>query len=564
MQIFHRNFECINLRRMLPSCEMAKRKSGMPAAPQAQSKLRPQRRPLPDWVPGAAALAVLAAAVYANSIGNGFIGDDQFQLLRNPLIKDIGAIPRIFGQSVWSFLGVTGNYYRPLQFLVYLAIYQFAGLSAPAFHGFMILLHAVNAVLLYLFVRRLAPGPAAWAAAALFAVHPIHTEPVDWIAALPDLMLTTLALTGLLCFARQKGEPSGRQIVGHCAIYLLALWTKETGAMLLPLYAAFGFWCLGRRWSEFRRNAALYAGMVAVFGVYLAMRVTALGGLAPRQQAYFHLAPPDFAVNVVIMAARYLGALLLPLDLNYFHVFHPAHGVTVAFLLALFALASAAALAFRAHTPLIRYGLFWMAAAILPALNLTGVGQNVFTERYLYLPSVGFCWIVALEWFWVYQRRPEWAKVVGAAVLLLCAFAVIVHNRDWRDNFTMLEVTVRQSPDSGWVHDALAGEYIQRDAFDLALEHERLAVRYDPGMALFHKKLGYILMGKDNSGAIAEFQQVDAIEPGVAANHYDLASAFETTGDARAAAAEYQKALALQPAYPAAQQGYERVAGKLR
>jgi Flp pilus assembly protein TadD len=83
-------------------------------------------------------------------------------------------------------------------------------------------------------------------------------------------------------------------------------------------------------------------------------------------------------------------------------------------------------------------------------------------------------------------------------------------------------------------------------------------------MALYHKKLGYMLMGKDNRDAIAEFQQVDALEPGVAANHYDLAAAFESAGDARDAAEEYKKALDLQPQFPAAKQGYERVEGRAR
>ena len=175
---------------------MAKRKPAVPIATPTPAPL-PRAR-VPQWAP-VAALAALALAVYANSIGNGFIGDDQFQLLRNPLLRDFGSIPRIFGSSVWSFLGVTGNYYRPLQFLVYLFIAQIAGLHAPAFHAFMVVLHAVNVALLYFFVRRMASGPIAWASAALFAVHPIHTEPVDWIAALPDLMLTATVLAGVLC-----------------------------------------------------------------------------------------------------------------------------------------------------------------------------------------------------------------------------------------------------------------------------------------------------------------------------------------------------------------------------
>ena len=72
-----------------------------------------ESRPVPVWIPPAA-LAALASAVYANCLPNGFIGDDQFQLLRNPAVKDIAAIPRLFGAGVSSFWGVTANYYRPM------------------------------------------------------------------------------------------------------------------------------------------------------------------------------------------------------------------------------------------------------------------------------------------------------------------------------------------------------------------------------------------------------------------------------------------------------------------
>src|SRR5436305_1513735 len=175
---------------------MAKRKP-------VQQATIPTRRRRPDWLPHAAALAALALAVYANSIGNGFVGDDKLQLVQNPLLTDFANIPAILRSSVWSIIGIPGNYYRPLQFLVYTLIYKLAGFHAPAFHLFLVVLNAANTVLLYLFVRRFATPRVAIAAAALFAAHPIHTEAVDWIACLPDVMLTTLALAGLLWFARR-------------------------------------------------------------------------------------------------------------------------------------------------------------------------------------------------------------------------------------------------------------------------------------------------------------------------------------------------------------------------
>ena len=539
---------------------MKKRPPPRPAAPP------PPARKYPEWLPGAAALAALAIAVYANSLVNGFVSDDKIQLLKNPLVTSAANIPKILGSGVWSILqipGSPGNYYRPLQFLAYLAIYECAGFRAPAFHGFMVLLHAVNTVLLYLLVRRLAGGRTAVAAGALFAVHPIHTEVVDWIAALPDLLVTTLALAGVGWLAREEDPPRGLRIAGHCGIYLLALLTKETGAMLLPLYAGFGFFYRGRGWPELRRNAVLYAAMAGTFVLYLAMRGAALGGLAPGQEAFFHLTPAEFALSAVVVAAQYLGALLLPLDLNYFHIFHPAAGFTPAFLMAAAALAVAAAACYRFRTPLLAYGVFWMAVTLAPAFNLTGVGQNVFAERYLYLPSAGFCWIAAWAWERLASYRPAWALAAGAAILLAGAGEAMARNGDWRDDYTLFSVTLRQSPTSGWLHNWMAGVYAERGDFDRALAESRLAVQYEPLAPAFRQNLGNALLIKDPRAAIVEFQKLVALQPDAAENHSDLGIAFEAAGEPREAAAEFQTALRLQPDYREAQEGYRRVMARL-
>ena len=533
----------------MPPTSKPKPRRAVPAAPPPRFQ---------EWHKHALWLAAIAVAVYANSIGNGFVGDDQFQLLKNPLVTGPGTIRQIFGSGVWSFLGLPGNYYRPLQTLFYRLLYDLAGFQAPAFHLVMVLMHAASSVLVYLLVARMASARLAFAATALFAVHPIHTEVVDWAAALPDLLATTLVLAGVLLLARQNGAPRGVRLLGHCAIYLLALLSKETGAMMLLLYAGFGFFCLGRRWREFRLNLRLYAAMAAVFAVYLAIRAAALGGLAPARQ-FIHLDRLSFALSVPVTAARYLWALLYPVNLNYFHVFRATRDVNAEFLVSALVLGGLAALLLRSRIALLSYGIFWIAAAIAPTLNLTGVGQNVFAERYLYLPSVGFCWIAAWAWERAAERRAQAAKVAGAALLAACAFGTMARNRDWRDNFTMMELTARQSPEAGWIHDALASEYVARNAFGEALEHERLAVRYDPDYSVFHLKLGYLLMSRNPAAGIAEFRKVVALEPSSARSHYELAMALEAAGQAGQAAGEYRKTLELQPDFPEARERWQRI-----
>lgn len=332
--------------------------------------------------------------------------------------------------------------------------------------------------------------------------------------------------------------------------------------MLPVLYAGYGFFALGRRWSELRQNSPLYAAMAGTFAGYLAMRAVALGSLAPAQQAFFHLSAGDLALNIVAMAGRYLGMLLLPTGLNYFHVFHPIHGATLGLLLGALALAAVAVAFWRAPRPFVAYGILWAAVTLLPALNLTGLAQNVFTERYLYLPSAGFCWILGWAWVLLLGYRAQVARVVAAVVLCACAAGIFVRNRDWFDTFTMVQATVRQSPDSGLMHDALAGEYIERSDVERALQEERLAVQYEPGMALLHKKLGYILLGKDPREAAVELGKAAAMEPDVASNHFDAGMALEAAGDRAAAAAEYRRALELEPDLAQARAALGRVGEK--
>jgi len=539
---------------------MGKRKPARPAP-------APKRQRFPERLRPAAVLAVLSIAVYGNSLANGFVSDDKIQLLKNPLVTSVAQIPHIFCSGVWSILGIPGspgNYYRPLQFLAYLVLYECAGFRAPVFHLFLLLLHAANTVLLYFLVRRLATGRIALAAGVLFAVHPIHTEVVDWIAALPDLMVTTLSLAGVWWLARAEDVPRGLRIAGHCGLYLAALLIKETGAMLLPLYAAFGFFYRQRGWQELRRNRALYVSMAATFAVYLAMRRAALGTLAPGQEAFFHLTPPEFALSAIVVAGQYLAALLWPVNLSYFHIFHPTEGITAAVLISALALAAIGVAVSRLRNPFVAYGIFWIAATLAPAFNLTGVGQNVFAERYLYLPSAGFCWIAAWAWDRLAAWRFAWAATTAAVLILACAAETVSRNRDWRDDYTLFRLTLRQSPTSGWLHNWMAGVYVERHEFDQALGEERQAVRYEPRAPAFHENLGNILLVSDPRAAITEFQTLLALQPDRAENYSDLAIALEAVGENREAAAEYQAALKLDARNEEAQEGYRRVATRLK
>jgi tetratricopeptide (TPR) repeat protein len=223
----------------------------------------------------------------------------------------------------------------------------------------------------------------------------------------------------------------------------------------------------------------------------------------------------EFLLSAIVTAAQYAEKLFVPLDLNYFHVFHATRSVSLAFLAAVLTLAAIAAVALHRAIPAsVRFAVWWIVLTLAPALNLTGVGQNVFAERYLYLPSVGFAWIAGLGWEWLAARNLRAAWAAGIAILCAGAWQTVSRNVDWRDDFTLLQKTVAQSPDAGILRNNLAGVYVDRNDLDHALEQERVAVQLEPRSAPFHKNLGLLLMARDPRAAVPELEEALRLQPG--------------------------------------------------
>jgi tetratricopeptide (TPR) repeat protein len=125
----------------------------------------------------------------------------------------------------------------------------------------------------------------------------------------------------------------------------------------------------------------------------------------------------------------------------------------------------------------------------------------------------------------------------------------VARNRDWKDDFTLLQVTLRQSPDSGYLHNLMAGAWVQRDQFQKALEEQKLAVRYEPEAPVYRKNLGNILLGTDPAAAAREFARWLALQPDLAEAHYDLGLAYRAMGETGKAAEEFRRAAAIDPSY---------------
>src|SRR5580658_504873 len=156
-------------------------------------------------------LVAVSLAVYANALRNGFVADDDLQILRNPFVTESHSLPEYFATDAWGFAGAhLSNYYRPLQLIVYASEYTLYGDRAWAWHLVNVCVNAGAVVAAYFLLLSLADWAQAFWVCLLFALHPMHVEAVVWVAALPDLICGLLLFLAMLAYHLGRSRGGGR------------------------------------------------------------------------------------------------------------------------------------------------------------------------------------------------------------------------------------------------------------------------------------------------------------------------------------------------------------------
>jgi len=512
-----------------------------------------------------ALLILVAVLPYLNSLFNGFVQDDNRQVVSNPYLRNFSHLREIFATNVWSYVGAQGmtNYYRPLMTLGYLLCYQFLGPLAYGFHLANLVLNSGVVCLVYLVTERLFRNRTlGFVAAVIFALHPIHSESVNWIAAVTDLQLSLFYLLTFWFFLRIEkpgGKRSGAAELGMVLSFALALLAKEPAATL-PFLATFfeHFLRDDRGQTSLRQKFSRYSPLWLLEAGYLLFRVWVFGGLAPvlqlpqisRREAFYS----SFA-----LVAEYVWKLFWPVNLCGFYSFHKSVALSdprvIAGLLVL-GMCLGAFVYFWSRERLVCFSLLWFFLNIAPVLNARWLGANVFTERYLYLPSLGFCWIAswAGRRLWIKLVRPpaaRWFYAAGLAMLaILCVARIVSRNRVWHDDTIFYRTTLAAQPDALAIRINLGAVYWNLGSPKLAEAEWREALRRAPDHWLILNNLGLVCAREKNyDEAIKDFQRSIRSRPNYADSHMNLGRTYAEIGDGEKAEAQLKTAVALAPLY---------------
>lgn len=505
-------------------------------------------RPMPDRR-SFAACAVLAAlwafTVFWPALDFQFLNydDDQLVLANEPVARGLS------GETArWAFTTRHFKTWQPLVWVSYLADASLSGLDPHAFHRTNVLLHALNALLVFaILASATGRARAPVIAALLFAAHPLQVESVAWVAERKGLLAATFMLLAALAYVRRGAGPA------VLALMALALMAKGTAVVLPLLLLALDFWPLGRLERErpaalVREKAWLFA-LAAASGLWT-FAVFGQGGALPGLD---RVSPAQRLSNTLLSPLAYLRKAAWPADLRIPYRHAPAADplVLAASAAALLALAAAAWRA-RARAPQTGFGLAWFVAALLPVIGLVPVGHHWIADRYAYVPLIGLAALVA---FTLDDLLPAaLALALPVALVLMSAFACSLQLAHWRSSATLFAHTLELDPDNVTAHAHLAKALASTGQLEPALAHCWRAVQLEPATARHHYGLGVVLM---MSGRFAEaahvFGETQKLVPGEAAVAYNLGYCLTLTGKGAAAIAAYERAASLDPRDPAIQ-----------
>ncbi|MBI4681042.1 MAG: hypothetical protein HY753_07570, partial [Nitrospirae bacterium] len=303
-----------------------------------------------------AIIIAVSLGVYANTLSNGFVYDDNMQVLNNSWIKDIRHLPDIFFSSVSSFLEdrpPSVYYYRPMMYLIYTVEFYLFGLNPWWWHLVNIIFHAMNSIMVFLISSGLLSRSSslsrhdslslssntmylfpAFIAAILFIVHPINTEAVAWISAVPELSFTLFCLLAFYFYMKSsaQGLESGvtPSYLLSATFFFLALLSKETAIILPALILAYDYYLrppvkqpFGMFYTLFNR----YLPYIFVIGIYFSLRIYVLWDMVFQRPEPSYLSNFNYYLNILQLICQYFSKLLLPINLNIFHDFRPAHSI---------------------------------------------------------------------------------------------------------------------------------------------------------------------------------------------------------------------------------------------
>jgi protein O-mannosyl-transferase len=448
-------------------------------------------------------LAALTVAVYSPVFGHQFVlWDDHDYITANPNIRGGPG----WNAIRWAFTSTYASNWHPLTWLSHALDYELFGLNPAGHHVESVLIHALNAVLLFLLLawisRRVWPS---LLVAALFALHPLNVESVAWAAERKTVLSTLFFLLTIGAYVRYVEKREWQRYVSVAVLFAAGLMAKPMVITLPFVLLLLDYWPLDRMTGVGSSAGPktffkLLAEKIPLFALAAASAWITLRA----QRGAVHTMDYPFALraeNAVVAYATYLWKMIWPARLA---VLYPHSTIWLPqwqVLLSAAVLVGGTLLVYVFQRKrYVAVGWFWFLGTLVPVIGLVQVGEQALADRYAYIPLIGIFIMIAFgldDWAGAKQIRPLWRVIPALCILTALSFVTVRQIVFWRSEYALWAHTVAITEQNPMAHvflgAALRNPDVAMTAEDLEIldtEQARLdeaRVNYEQAIGLYRK-----------------------------------------------------------------------------
>lgn len=486
-------------------------------------------------------LIVLASVIiYKNSISYPFIYDDIGYIRDNNFIKDPKNMTKLFSIEYFESGELS---YRPVVTLSYIIGHYLGGGKSYGYRLLNILLYIFIIITFYfLCVKMFNDKIVAFLSAFFFLAHPVHTEVLMQVSFNEEIFVTLFVLIAFYYHIKDK-------IIFSSLFFLLSLFSKEVG-IGFPLIVLF--------YDIIKNNKISikkYIGYFICLILYIFVRFYALKGIAP-ELGYIG---GSFYKNILTMSKvfiAYIKLLFLPVYLRPTYYFEIASSLfqpkVLLSLIFIFTFVIGIIVLLKRNKD-ITFCMVWFLITIAPVMNfIPFLKYSFLAERYLFLPSVGFCMFLGLMMkrlnFSYFKKNATLLISLNMVILLFYITQTIARTYEWKDEFTFWSKAVIRESKSFEAHTNLGGYYVVQNKIDLAIKEFETATELHPLPGQF-ASLGYLYLKKGLYNKAIEKYKI-ALQSNISdksAIHNNIGFCYLQKGLYDLAIKEYKEAIKIRP-----------------
>ncbi len=545
-------------------------------------------------------IALLSAAVYANSIPNGFVYDDDIYVVENPHIRDIKNIPASFVHPEYLTSLGHKSHYRPLVMISYTINYWISGLNPVVFRLTNLLFHIGTSFMLFLTVEAmLGQGGEfrskklevrsksksnflpltsnfyiAFASALIFALHPFNSESVNYITARSSLMSGFFYLTGFYCWVRYRllltshvSRLTSYFYLASLLAFLLGVLSKEVvvtlplALLLYDIYFKKGFLLSWRTYLPYLPFILLFAVALVVRSVYEG------GGIIP----FFRRDIASQIFTGMPVLTGYLKLLLLPTGLNIAHdveIYNTpfTFSVITSAIILFFYVVTAVYINRRKEGGwrLLSYFMIWYFVTLLIVIIVPL--NRIMQENRCYISGAVFAMFLGVViGKMVYSRqRYKFAYGILAVLMIIYGVGTVYRNTVWKNNVTLWTDAMEKSPYELLVYNNLSVAYKNVGEYEKAKEVLFRGIRLFPNEWLYHYNLAVLFnISGEMDYALLEYDRAIMLNPKALSAYVGKGSIYLQKEDIGKGMAIFQEVINRRPEHALAHYYMARAFHKL-